>query len=295
MKERRRGDGHKSDQQSDRSHKSSRQGDRVHRSDRPDRQDDEDHGPEKNIVYGVHPVAALVEQDARRVVRITFLEGGHSPGLNDIVAEAKRLKLPFDFVPRSRLDGLAGTTKHQGVVAQVSAIAYMTLDELLTHAEADAPGLIVVLDEISDPRNLGAVMRTAEAAGAHGVIIPKRRAAPATELVAKVSAGAFMHLPLVRVDNTAQALKRLKNAGYWVYGLAAEGKARVTDPDYRGPTVLVLGAEGKGLRPLVAKACDQLVRIPLKGVTPSLNVSVAAAVAIFAVQGQRDGWGSGSH
>jgi 23S rRNA (guanosine2251-2'-O)-methyltransferase len=237
-------------------------------------------------------VAELLNTDAGRVVRLVFLEGSRSQGINQIAADAKRLKIPFDFVGRSRLDGLTGTAKHQGVVAQVAAMAYVELDDLIARAKARGPGLIVVLDEVSDPRNLGAVMRTAEAAGAHGIIIPKRRAAPATELVAKVSAGAFMHLPLVRVDNVVQALDRLKSEDYWVYGLSADAKSTVSDPNYSGPTALVLGAESKGLRPLVARHCDQLVRIPLSGKTPSLNVSVAAAVAIFAVVGQRDGWGT---
>ena len=188
---------------------------------------------------------------------------------------------------------MAGTTKHQGVVAQVSAMPYFTLDELIDRvAEGGKPGLLIALDEVEDPRNLGAVMRTAEAAGADGIIVPKRRAAPATDLVAKVSAGAFLHIPLARVENMAQALEKLKKVGYWVYGLAAEGDMNVANADYKDATVLVLGAEGKGLRPLVARHCDMHISIPLKGKTPSLNVSVAAAVAIFAAIAQRDGWGS---
>ncbi|MBI5137472.1 MAG: 23S rRNA (guanosine(2251)-2'-O)-methyltransferase RlmB [Nitrospirae bacterium] len=254
-----------------------------------------DHGPEApdtGCVYGIHPVEELLAEGSGRVSRLHFLDGGGSKPLGDLVARAKALAIPFDFCNRARLDALAGTAKHQGVVAQVAAIPYLPLDDLIARAAGDAPGLIVVLDEVSDPRNLGAVMRTAEAAGAHGIIIPKRRAAPATDLVAKVSAGAFMHLPLTRVDNTVQALERLKQAGYWVYGLAADGPVNIAQADFRAATVLVLGAEGKGLRPLVARHCDHLVRIPLKGRTPSLNVSVAAAVAIFAVIGQREGWGS---
>ncbi len=249
-------------------------------------------GPEAALIYGVHPVSELLSSDRSRVVRLHFLDGARG-GVKDLVSLAKEGKIPFDFITRSRLDALAGTPKHQGVVAQVAAMSYLSLDELIdrtAQSEGGAPGLLIVLDEVSDPRNLGAVIRTAEAAGADGVIVPKRRSAPATDLVAKVSAGAFLHLPLARVDNVAQSLERLKKAGYWVYGLAAEGAVDVASADYGGPTVLVLGAEGKGLRPLVARRCDALVRIPLKGHTASLNVSVAAAVAIFSVIGQRDGW-----
>ncbi len=229
-------------------------------------------GPEAGVIYGIHPVAELMAADQSRVIRLHFLDGARG-AVQNLITDARAARIPFDIIHRSRLDEMAGTTKHQGVVAQVSAMPYLTLDELIDRvADGGKPGLLIALDEVEDPRNLGAVMRTAEAAGADGIIVPKRRSAPATDLVAKVSAGAFLHLPLARVENMAQGLEKLKKAGYWVYGLAAEGDVNVADADYKDATVLVLGAEGKGLRPLVARHCDMRISIPLKGKTPSLNV-----------------------
>jgi 23S rRNA (guanosine2251-2'-O)-methyltransferase len=246
---------------------------------------------ERGVVYGVRPVAELLEQGPDRLVRLHFLQGAHGPALGRLVSGARRLRIPFAFEPRQRLDDLCGTDKHQGVAAQVAAVPYATLEQVLERAEKEPPGLIVVLDGVEDPRNLGAVIRTAEAAGCHGLVVPKRHAAPLTDVAAKASAGASLVLPLARVDNTVRALETLKGRGFWVYGLDTAAPTPVSAPDYRVPVVLVVGAEGKGLRPLVKKACDHLVGIPLKGVTASLNVSAAAAVGIFMVVSRREGWG----
>jgi 23S rRNA (guanosine2251-2'-O)-methyltransferase len=241
-------------------------------------------------VYGVRPVAELLEGEPDRVVRVHFAEGHHGAALGRLLAVAKARHLPYLFEPRGRLDDLAGGPKHQGVVAEVAAVPYADLETVIARALADPPGLIVVLDGIEDPRNLGAVIRTAEAAGCHGMIVPKRHAAPLTGVAAKASAGASLLLPLARVENTVRALETLKGRGFWVYGLDAAAETAVSAPDYGVPVALVMGAEGKGLRPLVARACDALVRIPLKGRTASLNVSAAAAVGIFAVRARREGW-----
>jgi len=244
-------------------------------------------------VYGVRPVAELLEGEPDRLVRLHFLEGAHGHALGRLVAAARGRKVPFAFEPRQRLDDLAGTDKHQGVVAQVAAVPYAALEEVIARAEAAPPGLVMVLDGVEDPRNLGAIVRTAEAAGCHGLVVPKRHAAPLTDVAAKASAGASLVLPLARVDNLVRALERLKEHGFWIYGLDAAAPEPVTAPDYRAPVALVVGAEGKGIRPLVKKACDALVAIPLKGRTASLNVSAAAAVAVFMVVSRREGWGAG--
>jgi len=241
-------------------------------------------------VYGVRPVAELLEGEPERIVRVHFAQGHHGAALGRLLVTVRARKVPFAFEPRARLDTLAGGARHQGVVAEVAAVPYADLETVVARALADPPGLIVVLDGIEDPGNLGAVIRTAEAAGCHGMIVPKRHAAPLTGVAAKASAGASLLLPLARVENTVRALQTLKDRGFWVYGLDAAAETTVSGPDYKAPVALVVGAEGKGLRPLVARACDQLVRIPLKGRTASLNVSAAAAVGIFAVRARREGW-----
>ena len=172
---------------------------------------------------------------------------------------------------------------HQGVCAEVSDYVYADAADLLAAPEP----LMVVLDEVTDPQNLGAVCRTAECAGATGVVIPERRAAEVTAAVCKASAGAVEHLPVARVRNVADFLADAKAAGCWCYGAAAEGDTPYRAPDYRGGVVLVLGAEGRGLRPRVAKACDALVALPLRGRIESLNVSATAAVLLYEILQQR--------
>jgi 23S rRNA (guanosine2251-2'-O)-methyltransferase len=191
------------------------------------------------------------------------------------------------FEAREDLDRRAGSGRHQGAVGIVSAKAYRSLEELLETARRHDSPLLVVLDGIEDPHNLGAIVRTAEAAGAQGVLLPTRRAVGLTATVARASAGAIEHLPVARVVNVAQTIERLKAANFWVYGLDAKGTRRYWEVDYRGPVALVVGGEGRGIRPLVAGQCDGLVRIPLQGKVQSLNASVAAAVVLYEVLRQR--------
>lgn len=180
------------------------------------------------------------------------------------------------FEPRAALDRIAGSSAHQGVVALGAARPYAELRDVAPEAE-----LLVVLDGVEDPHNLGAVIRTANAAGAGAVVIPERRAAGLTETVAKAAAGALERLPVVRVANISRALEELKAQGYWVYGLDERGDTDYNRVEYSVPTVLVLGSEGKGLHQLVRRHCDVLVRIPLSGAISSLNVSVAAGITLF--------------
>jgi 23S rRNA (guanosine2251-2'-O)-methyltransferase len=187
--------------------------------------------------------------------------------------------------PADELERLAGSPDHQGVVAEVDPYPYADPTRLL---EAD-DALVVVLDQVQDPHNLGAVCRAAEVAGAAGVVIPERRAASITPAASKASAGAVEHLPVGRVRNVADWLGEAKEGGAWVYGAAAEAERRYTDVDWTGRAVLVLGSEGSGLRPRVAAVCDELVSIPVAGLVESLNASVAAAVILFEARRQRAG------
>lgn len=205
------------------------------------------------------------------------------------VAEAERGRRTVHAVWRSpetapaELERRCGSPDHQGVVAEVDAFSYAPAGELLAAEDA----LVVVLDQISDPQNLGAVCRSAEVAGAAGVVIPERRAAGVTPAVCKASAGAVEHLPVARVRNVADWLGEAKETGAWVYGAAADAETAHTGVDWRGRCALVMGSEGAGLRPRVASACDALIAIPVRGRIGSLNVSVAAGVILFEALRQR--------
>ena len=183
---------------------------------------------------------------------------------------------------RRKLDGMSRTHAHQGVIALAAMREYVTVQSLLDTAEekGEAP-LLVVCDEISDPHNLGAILRTAECAGAHGVIIPKRRSAGLTAIVGKTSAGAVSYMPVARVSNLPATLEELKKKGIWVYGTAAEGATSLYEADLKGPAAIVIGSEGSGMGRLVREKCDFLVSIPMKGHISSLNASAAAAILLY--------------
>ena len=189
---------------------------------------------------------------------------------------------------RHKLDGMSATHAHQGVIDVAAVRAYASVEDILAAAreKGEAP-LIVVCDELSDPHNLGAVLRTAECAGAHGVIIPKRRSAGLTAVVAKTSAGAVSHIPVARVPNLPTLLRDLKKEGLWIFGTAADGTTELYDADLRGPAVIVIGSEGEGMGRLVADTCDFLVSIPMKGKLNSLNASAAAAILLYEAVRQR--------
>jgi len=190
--------------------------------------------------------------------------------------------LPVDIVPAPELDRLTGTHDHQGVAVLVDGYPYAGARELV------AADLLVVLDEVSDPRNLGAVARSALASGADGLVLPRRRAAGVTPAAVKASAGATEHLRIAHVSNVAAYLKELQRGGFWVYGAAGDAARSYVDLDYAGKVALVLGSEGRGLRPLVARTCDVLASIPMRGPVESLNVSVAAALLLFEARRQRE-------
>jgi 23S rRNA (guanosine2251-2'-O)-methyltransferase len=210
----------------------------------------------------------------------------HDHRVQRIIDECRRLGIAVRFVPRQDIDRLAGTASHQGVAAVASAKTYADVNDILdrkrgTHA------LVLVLDGVEDPHNLGAIIRTADGAGADGVLIPERRAAGVTATVAKASAGAVEHVPIAKIPNVGRALEELKSRNIWTVGLDERGPQPYDALDYNMDCALVLGAEGKGLHELVRKKCDFLVSIPMLGKVPSLNVSVAAAVVLYEIARQR--------
>jgi 23S rRNA (guanosine2251-2'-O)-methyltransferase len=222
--------------------------------------------------------------------KIYLAKGDTDRTLGHIASAARDKGIVVVEADRHKLDAMSRTHAHQGVVALAAVREYATVESILSSAadRGEAP-LLVICDEISDPHNLGAVIRTAECAGAHGVIIPKRRSAGLTAVVAKTSAGAVAHLPVARVPNIAVLLKDLKKQGIWVFGTAADGGTVLYDADLKGPAAIVIGSEGNGMTRLVAENCDFLVRIPMRGKIGSLNASASAAILLYEAVRQRIG------
>ncbi len=222
------------------------------------------------------------------VDKLYIAKGDTDRTLSRLAAQARKAGAVVVEADRRKLDAMSITGAHQGVVAVAAAAEYASVEDLIALAkERGEPPLVVVCDEISDPHNLGAIIRTAECAGAHGVIIPKRRSAGLTAVVAKTSAGAVSYLPVARVPNIPQLLKGLKERGLWVFGTAAEGAAPLYQTDLRGPAAVVIGSEGEGMSRLVREECDFLVSIPMRGRISSLNASAAAAILLYEVLRQR--------
>lgn len=225
--------------------------------------------------------------DKRRIGKVLIADGTRENRLTEIIELCRSRSIAWHRVPRETLAKHAGAdVNHQGVIALASAAAYIELDELL--ARASDPALLLLLDGVEDPRNLGAILRTAECAGADGVVIPERRAVGLTETVAKVSAGAVEFIRVAKGTNLNHVIKTLKDNDIWVVGTSADAPTAYTDWDWTRPSALVLGAEGSGLHRLVAENCDVLVNIPMYGRIDSLNVSVAAGVILFEARRQRD-------
>jgi 23S rRNA (guanosine2251-2'-O)-methyltransferase len=239
---------------------------------------------------GIHAVREALEA-GRALDRIVIARGRQDNRVEQIIQLARERNIPVRFEQRGQLDRLADSSDHQGVVAVAAARETTTLEDILAKANAGAgrgeKGLIVLLDGVEDPHNLGAVIRTALAAGAHGVVIPERRAAGLTDTVARASAGALSHLPVAKVTNLPRAMEELKQAGYWLVGLDERAEKSYTEVDYSSPVGIVLGGEGKGLHELTRKRCDFVVSLPTVGPVKSLNVSVASGVVLFEVLRQR--------
>ena len=222
--------------------------------------------------------------------KVYIARGETDASLGHIASAAKDRGIAVVDCDRRKLDYMSVTHSHQGVIAVAAVREYASVDDILkAAADKGEPPLIVVCDELSDPHNLGAVIRTAECAGAHGVIIPKRRSAGLTAIVAKTSAGAVSHVPVARVANLTACLKELKEAGVWVFGTAAGARTSLYQADLKGPAAIVIGSEGDGMGRLVSETCDVLVSIPMKGKLNSLNASAAAAILLYEAVRQRLG------
>ena len=239
-------------------------------------------------LYGRHPVLELLRGGARRIEEMAVLREGRGSALQEIVSLAARRGVKISFRTRDQLTAAAGSPHHQGVVARVAEVGYATLDELLAiSAQRGEPAFFLALDQVQDPGNLGALLRTAEAVGVHGVVVPKHRAAGLTVGTAKAAMGAIEFLPVARETNLVAALEEFKKQGVWVVGSVPQGGTRLWEADLSGPICLVLGGEGPGLRPLVARHCDLLVTLPMRGRIGSLNVAAAGAVICYEVLRQR--------
>ena len=238
-----------------------------------------------SLVFGVNPVIEALSAGLRHFDRLLIAKGTRNRRLSDAITRASQLGIPLRFETRETLDRMAAGLNHQGVVAVVSSVPLAKMEDLL--AQVRDPGLLLALDGVEDPRNLGAILRTAETAGADGVLIPDRRSAGLSELVSRASAGAVEHVRVARVGNLAHALGEVKARGFWVVGFDADGTERWDGVDYTRPVALVLGGEGRGIRRLVREHCDHVVSIPLFGHVGSLNVSVAAGIALYEVIRQR--------
>lgn len=239
-------------------------------------------------LFGRNPVLELLRAGSRRVEEIAILSEGRGPALHDLLNLARRQGVKISFRTRDQLTAIAGVPHHQGVVARVAGASYCSLADLLEipASRGEAP-FFVALDQVQDPRNLGAVLRSAEVTGVHGVIVPKHHAAGLTGAAAKSAMGAAELVPVARETNMVQALEELKKQGVWTVGAVPTGGKIPWEMDLTGPLCLVLGGEGEGLRPLVARSCDFLASLPMRGRLGSLNVSAAAAVLCYEVLRQR--------
>jgi len=236
-------------------------------------------------VTGIHGVREALRASPERVRRVLLTKGRHDRRFQEIQALARSHGVPVYWETPRVLDRMVPGAHHQGAMAEVVPIAWWDLEDLIS--SAPAPALLLALDRVEDPRNLGAVIRTADGAGAHGVVVPQRGSASPSDVAVSASAGALLHARLARVTNLAEALERVKQRGVWVLGLSPSGKASWFEFDYTVPVLLVLGSEGRGLRRRVADSCDQLVSLPQLGRVDSLNVSVAAGVVLYEVVRQR--------
>ena len=242
---------------------------------------------EKDIIFGRNSVQEAIKA-GRPLDSVMVVRGERSGSVPKILADAKNAGIPIKEVDRKKLDFLCGHANHQGVIAMGAVKAYSSVDDIFEKAaQKGEPPFIIVCDEIEDPHNLGAIIRTAEAAGAHGVIVPKRRSAPLSFAVAKTSAGAVEFMHVARVTNIPQTLDELKERGVWIYCADMDGET-FYNADLKGAVALVIGSEGKGVGRLVKEKCDVILSMPMKGQINSLNASVAAGILMYEISKQRD-------
>jgi 23S rRNA (guanosine2251-2'-O)-methyltransferase len=240
------------------------------------------------VIAGRNAVREALQRGDASIEKVLLAQTMRGRLADEIRGAAKEAGVPVQFVPQTKLDHLAGGANHQGVVAISSPVEYADLDEMMSRIAADPDEvrakkpLVIALDEIEDPYNFGAILRSSVAAGAAGIVVPERKMAPVSAVTVKASAGAALRIPIARVTNLADSLVQLKERGYWVAGLEGEAEESVWTLDWDRPFVIVVGNEGRGLRPRVQQVCDHLVSIPIRGAIESLNASVAAGVAMFA-------------
>ncbi|MBS4175730.1 23S rRNA (guanosine(2251)-2'-O)-methyltransferase RlmB [Bacillus sp. FJAT-49736] len=240
----------------------------------------------QDFIGGKNPVMEALKSK-REINKIWIAEGSQKGQMQQIIQLAKEARVLVQFVPKQKIDQMV-SENHQGVVAQVAAYKYAELDDLFARAEKrqQAP-FFLILDELEDPHNLGSILRTADAAGVHGIIIPKRRAVGLTGAVAKASTGAIEHVPVVRVTNLARTIAELKERGIWIFGTDAKGSQDYRKMDSSLPLAIVIGSEGRGISRLIRESCDFLIHLPMVGHVTSLNASVAASLLIYEVYRQR--------
>ena len=238
-----------------------------------------------DLLHGINPVAEALASSERQPLELILPQGRLAPRLEELRSVAERRRVRVRFIERAEFDRLAGHSRHQLALLRLPPYQYADLDRLLAAwRDGGRSAFFLILDGITDPHNFGAMLRSAEVAGCQGVIVAKDRSCPVTPVVEKTAAGALSHLPLCQVTNLARTLEELKKAGVWCYGLAGEeGAQDLFATDLRGDIALIVGSEGKGIRPNLRKHCDGLLAIPMRGRTGSLNASVAAAIALFEV------------
>jgi len=245
----------------------------------------------QEYIVGRNPVLEVLKTE-KEIDKIYVAKGELKGSINKIISIAKDKNIVIQYVDKKKLDQIAQGINHQGVAALVTPYDYHSIDDILNKArESKKPPFIIILDGIEDPHNLGSIIRTAECAGAHGIIIPKRRAAQVTETVYKSSAGAVEHMLIAKVSNISNTIDKLKEEGLWIYGADAYGENYYFDTDLKGPIALVIGSEGKGISKLVKEKCDFLLKIPMYGKISSLNASNAASILIYEVVRQNYGKG----
>ena len=246
-----------------------------------------DEDASEGLIEGRNAVTEALKS-GRTINKVFLADGDVDKSLGRLAAQAKDAGAVVVRIDRRKLNEMSPTGAHQGIIASVAAHEYSTINDILAAAEAkgEAP-LLVICDELSDPHNLGAILRSAECAGAHGVIIPKRRSVGLTAVVGKASAGAMEYMPVARVSNLSAAIRELKDRGVWIYGTAAEGASPLYQTDLTGPAAIVIGNEGVGMSRIVAESCDFKVSIPMKGHISSLNASAAAAILLYEAVRQR--------
>ncbi|XOQ25711.1 MAG: hypothetical protein ACFWTM_05115 [Mitsuokella multacida] len=240
-----------------------------------------------DVLVGRNAVTEALKA-GRGINKILLANGDREGSITEIAALAKERGIVVQYVERAKIEALAGGHRHQGVLAYVAPVPYVELDDILKAAEekGEAP-FLVLLDELEDPHNLGALLRTADATGVHGILIPKRRSVSLNATVAKTSAGAVEYVPVARIGNIAQTLKKLKEKGFWVAGADMDGEKAYYEADLTGPLVLVVGSEGRGMSRLTKEACDFIVSMPMVGRINSLNASVAGSILMYESMRQR--------